>query len=205
MRPLTPLLLTLAATSARAIDYSSLHCPTDPTSTLETPTYGTSGAIFTICSELLINAPPISAYSAILDFNSYPLWNTFIISVGLPSNVTTTPGDIYISMPMSFISNGLISGINTTSTEVISLFDATGTDGYLVNAWHYDDGFGGIGARAEHPNVFVDLGNGSTRYLSYETYYAGLTTGTIGLLREQLQHEWDVQAQDLKAYVEGKY
>ncbi|KAI0840904.1 hypothetical protein F5Y06DRAFT_262022 [Hypoxylon sp. FL0890] len=193
-----------AALTSRQVDYGSLHCPSDPSSTLVTPTYGTEGAIFTICTELVINAAPLAGYNAILDFKSYPQWNSFIINVAVPENVTSTPEDIYVGMPMTFTSNGLISGLNTTSIEVISLFDPSGAAGYLINAWHYDDGFGGIGSRAEHPNIFVDLGNGSTRYLSYETYYAGLATGTIALLKDKLQKEWDIQAQDLKAYVESR-
>ncbi|KAI1470754.1 uncharacterized protein F4812DRAFT_277422 [Daldinia caldariorum] len=196
-------LATSASLISEQIDYGSLHCPEDALSTLVTPTYGTKEAIFTICSELVINARPLTAYNAILDFKSYPGWNSFIIDVALPDNVTSTPEDIYVGMAMKFTSNGLIGGLNTTSTEVISLLDASGAEGYLINAWHYDDGIGGVGSRAEHPNVFVDLGNGSTRYLSYETYYAGLTTGTIALLKLQLQRQWDVQANDLKTYVES--
>ncbi|KAI1105846.1 hypothetical protein F4804DRAFT_330930 [Jackrogersella minutella] len=192
-----------AALLSRQVDYGSLHCPEDPLGTLVTPTYGTEGAIFTICSELVINAEPLAGYNAILDFKSYPQWNSFIIDVALPDNVTSTPEDIYVGMTMTFTSNGLIGALNTTSTEVISLFDSSGSAGYLINAWHYDDGVGGAGARAEHPNVFVGLGNGSTRYLSYETYYAGWSTGIIALLKDQLQQEWDIQAQGLKTYVEN--
>ncbi|OTA63733.1 hypothetical protein K449DRAFT_381489 [Hypoxylon sp. EC38] len=201
---LTAPLAVSATLVSRQIDYGSLHCPEDPTATLVTPTYGTKGAIFTICSELIINAEPLAGYNAILDFKSYPQWNSFIINVALPDNVTSTPEDIYVGMAMTFTSNGLIGGLNTTSTEVISLFDPSDASGYLINVWHYDDGVGGIGSRAEHPNVFVDLGNGSTRYLSYETYYAGWSTGTIALLKDKLQKQWDIQAQDLKAYVESK-
>ncbi|OTA92999.1 hypothetical protein M434DRAFT_396005 [Hypoxylon sp. CO27-5] len=200
---LTAPLAASASLISRQIDYGPLHCPEDPTATLITPTYGTKGAIFTICSELIINAEPLAGYNAILDFKSYPQWNSFIINVALPDNVTSTPEDIYVGMAMKFTSNGLIGGLNTTSTEVITLFDPSGVSGYLINAWHYDDGVGGIGSRAEHPNVFVDLGNGSTRYLSYETYYAGWSTGTIALLKDKLQKQWDIQAQDLKAYVES--
>ncbi|KAI2637059.1 hypothetical protein GGS26DRAFT_588606 [Hypomontagnella submonticulosa] len=130
---------------------------------------------FYICSELIINAKPLVAYNAILYFKSYPSWNSFIPYVGLTDNVTSTPEDIYEGMAMNFISNGLIGELNTTSTE----------------------------SRAEHPNIFADLGNGSTQYLSYETYYAGLSTGTIALLKYKLQQQWNVQAEDLKAYVES--
>ncbi|KAI1461390.1 hypothetical protein F4805DRAFT_280870 [Annulohypoxylon moriforme] len=194
---------TSAALTTRQVDYGSLHCPLDSLGTLTTPTYGTDGAIFTVCSELLITASPLAVYNAILDFKSYPHWNAFITDIALPSNVISTPEDLYVGMSMTFTSTGLIGDLNTTSTEVLTLFDASGSSGYLINAWRYDDGVDGVSARAEHPNVLVDLGNGSTRYLSYETYYAGLSTGAIALLKGQLKDEFDVQAQDLKAYVES--
>ncbi|KAL7627563.1 hypothetical protein AAE478_001756 [Parahypoxylon ruwenzoriense] len=186
------------------VDYGSLHCPEDPWGTLVTPTYGTKGAVFGICTELTIDAPPRAVYDAVLDFQSYRLWNSFIVDVELPPNVSSTPEDVYVGMVMRFTSRGLIGGLNTTSTEVVSLFDDGPGSSYSLAVWHYDDGIGGTGSRAEHPNVFVDLGNGSTRYLSYETYYAGLSTGTIALLKEQLQNAYDVQGRDLKAYVERK-
>ncbi|KAI1210849.1 uncharacterized protein F4807DRAFT_420607 [Annulohypoxylon truncatum] len=202
------LLTSLAATASAAlttsqVDYGSLHCPSDSLGTLTTPTYGTDGAIFTVCSELLINASPLAVYNAILDFKSYPRWNAFIPDVSLPANVTSTPRDLYLGMPMTFTSSGLIGSLNTTSAEILTVLDASGASDYLLNAWRYDDGVGGVSARAEHPNVLVDLGNGSTRYLSYETYYAGLSTGAIALLKEQLKQEFDIQAQDLKTYVES--
>ncbi|KAI1638125.1 hypothetical protein F4809DRAFT_601325 [Biscogniauxia mediterranea] len=112
-------------------------------------------------------------------------------------------------------------GVNTTSEEVVTVvMNASDPDpnnsnataingegdgdggGYLVAAWRYDDGLGGAGARAEHPTVLVDLGDGTTRMLSYETYYDGLFTGAIALLRDRLQERFETQARDLKAYVE---
>ncbi|KAI2469376.1 hypothetical protein F4781DRAFT_220914 [Annulohypoxylon bovei var. microspora] len=191
-----------AALSSQQADYSTLHCPPDPYATLVTPSYGTSDAIFTVCSELVIAAPPSTVYAATLDFQSYARWNTFIPTVALPANVSATPADVWVGMAMTFTSRGLVGGLNTTSAEVVSLLDGGGT-GYLMSAWRYDDGVGGASARAEHPNVLVDLGDGSTRYLSYETYYAGLSTGAIALLKAQLKEQFDVQARDLKAYVES--
>ncbi|KAI1484705.1 hypothetical protein F5X96DRAFT_663245 [Biscogniauxia mediterranea] len=121
-------------------------------------------------------------------------------------------------MRLRLTSAGILGpGINTTSEEVVTVVmtnndannnNATTTingdgNGYLVAAWRYDDGLGGAGARAEHPTVLVDLGDGTTRMLSYETYYEGLFTGAIALLRDRLQERFETQARDLKAYVEG--
>ncbi|KAI1505304.1 hypothetical protein F5X99DRAFT_430551 [Biscogniauxia marginata] len=153
------------------------------------------------------SAPPSSPRR--LDFLSYGAWNTFIVDVDVPS----TSRDVHVGMRMTLTSRGIAGpGLNTTSSEIVTVLD-DGTDedededasDYLLAAWRYDDGLGGAGTRAEHPTVLVALGDGTTtRMLSYETYYEGLSTGTIALLRDQLQERFETQASDLKAYVESK-
>ncbi|KAI3321867.1 hypothetical protein HD806DRAFT_502166 [Xylariaceae sp. AK1471] len=206
----TPRDLTSSGVINYPYDYSSLTCPSPSSlelSALITPTYGTSGGVFTVCSCIQINAPASLVRDAILDFKSYPLWNSFVVFVSLPSNVTATPQDNYVGMPMTFTTSGLVAGSNTTSNEVLTVLDGAGVGGdgepYFLAAWRYDDGLAGIGSRAEHPCVIVDLGNDSSWLLSYESYYAGLLTPTIALLKSQLQEQFDAQAADLKTYVEG--
>ncbi|KAI0014344.1 hypothetical protein F4779DRAFT_612637 [Xylariaceae sp. FL0662B] len=204
----------------------TLPTPTCGTPTPDIPLHffhgnGTSGAIFGICTTEVIDAPAAAVYAALLDFASYGRWNTFIVDVSLlllPStkDVSTTPADdVYVGMPMRFTSRGLVDGVDTTSVEVISGIegpgagdvagegDGEGNRGYLLASWRYDDGLGGLGSRSEHPSVLVDLGNGSTRYLSYETYYAGLESGAVALLKDNLQRQFEAQGRDLKAYVEN--
>ncbi|KAI0490579.1 hypothetical protein F4859DRAFT_12911 [Xylaria cf. heliscus] len=198
------------ATSSASInypyDYSSLACPSSQSSTLITPTYGEDGALFTVCSSIKINAPVSLTRDAILDFKSYSLWNSFVVSVSLPSNVTETPEHDYVGMPMVFATSGLVAGVNTTSAEVLTVVDYAGIGDngkpYTLVAWRYNDKLAGIGARAEHPIVVVDSGDGSSLYVSWETYYAGLVTPAIALLKSKLQAQFDAQAADLKAYVE---
>ncbi|KAI1305744.1 hypothetical protein F5Y03DRAFT_150847 [Xylaria venustula] len=199
--------VTSSAASADDFDYSSLSCPSSSLSTLTTPTYGTSGSVFTVCSSIDINASPIIIREVVLDFKAYYLWNSFVISVSVPENVTETPQDIYVGMPMVFTTSGLISGLNTTSNEILTTISDIGVGGngkpYLLMSWRYDDKLGGVGARAEHPVVIVDLGNGSSRVLSYETYYFGLITLPISLLTSSLNEQFKAQATDLKTFVEG--
>lgn len=108
---------------------------------------------------------------------------------------------------MTFTTAGLISGLNTTSDEVLTVVKGIGIsaprNSYLLVAWRYDDKLASIGPRAEHPVDSIDLGDNSSRVLSYETYYFGLLTPIIALFRSNLQMQFDVQATDLKSYVEG--
>ncbi|KAI1753548.1 hypothetical protein F4782DRAFT_80650 [Xylaria castorea] len=188
-------------------DYSSLACPSSSLSTLITPTYGEKGALFTVCSSIKINAPASLTRNAILDFKSYSSWNSFVVSVSLPSNVTETPKQDYVGMPMVFTTSGLVAGLNTTSAEILTVLDYVGVGGdgksFMLAAWRYDDKLAGVDARAEHPIVVVDSGDGTSWYLSWETYYVGLLTPAIALLRTKLQAQFEVQSADLKTYVEG--
>lgn len=185
------------------INWASLHCPSNSADGLPTPTYGSDQIVFTVCAELNISAPLIDVYNAILDFKAYPSWNTFVLAVDLPSNVTSTPTDNYVSMPMVFHTAGVFPPFNTTSTEVLTVLDYANAAGYSMSAWRYDDGLGGVGMRAEHPNVLVDVGDGTTRYLSFETYYVGAETVVVLPSKGNLQTAFEKEGADLKAYVEG--
>ncbi|KAJ3578157.1 hypothetical protein NPX13_g2410 [Xylaria arbuscula] len=188
-------------------DYSSLSCPSSRWSTLTTPTYGDSGALFTVCSSINVAAPATAVRDVVLDFKSYHLWNSFVVSVSVSSDVTGTPQDLYVGTPMTFTTAGLVNGLNTTSDEILTVVDGIGTgvsgNPYFLVAWRYDDKLAGLSSRAEHPIVIIDLGDNSSRVLSYETYYFGLLTPIIALLRTNLQAQFDAQARDLKAYAEG--
>ncbi|KAJ7467340.1 hypothetical protein B0H11DRAFT_2239320 [Mycena galericulata] len=141
-----------------------------------------STIVFTVCTELNISAPLIDVYNAILNFQVYPSWNTFVFAVDLPSNVTTTPTDNYVGMPMTFRAAGLLPPFNTTSNEVSTVLDYVDAAGYSMSAWR----------------------GGTTLYLSFETYYVGMETAVILPLKDNLQMEFDKQGEDLKAYVEAE-
>ena len=47
----------LASLPRSGTDWASLRCPPDSKSTLPTPTYGDTDAVFTVCTEELIHAP----------------------------------------------------------------------------------------------------------------------------------------------------
>lgn len=56
---------------------------------------------------------------------------------------------------------------------------------------------------SEHPNILVEQGDGTTRYVSYETYYNDPGTLLLVPFRKQLQDGYTQHGLDLKAYVEG--
>ncbi|KAK7752576.1 hypothetical protein SLS62_005544 [Diatrype stigma] len=190
--------------TAENINWPSLKCPEDYKDTLPTPTYGSDHGVFVVCTEELINAPMARVYDALLDYSRYPIWNSFVIDVKLPSEeLSETPTDVYVGMPMVLVTVGLLEGINSTSNEMITLLDDNGENGFMMNAWGVDDGLSGTIIAAEHPNILVDLGNDVTRYLSYETYYSSLLAPTVLLMREKLQTQFSQQGRDLKNYLEG--
>jgi hypothetical protein len=185
---------------------TSIRCPTDNESALPTPSYGCAGALFTICTERTINASLSVIYDAIIDFRRYPAWNSFVVSVALPENVTS-PDDATVGMQMTFTTQGILPGINTTSGEAITVLDASltgeGGSAAAVSAWRFNDGVGGLsGIAAEHPNVLTNLGNGTVRYVSWETYYGAVSVALLAM-RDGLRNGFERQGDDLRAFVES--
>ncbi|KAK2607142.1 hypothetical protein N8I77_005844 [Diaporthe amygdali] len=186
----------VATPPKRAIDWASLRCPQDSTSTLPTPTYGDTDAVFTICTEELINAPPKVIYNTLIDYNSYHLWNSFVVDVEVPPGVNT-PEDVYINMPMTLFTSGVIPFINTTSEEVVTGLEKN------MPTWRSNVTMLGVLIVAEHPNILVDQGGGITRYVSYETYYKEPLILSLLAIKPTLQKLFEQQGKDLRAYVES--
>lgn len=113
---------TVASLSQRDTDWASIRCPQDSKTTLPTPTYGDTDAVFTACTEQLINAPLKLVHDALVDFSSYRLWNSFVVDVEVAPGVKT-PGDVYVDMPMTFVTSGILPLVNTTSDEVVTVID----------------------------------------------------------------------------------
>ena len=211
---LLPSLLPASLVSSRAIkekptkissreftyDANTINC--NQSSILTTPTYGTKGAIFTICSSILINAPVSVIYETIIDFRRYGEWNSFVVSVDVPANVSTAQ-DVYIGMPMTFKSAGLIPGMETSSKEVITGLNPQQAPGIASAVWKYDDSVNGYFQRAEHISLVREKEAGVREYVSWETYYGPGAVVVGGLLKANLQEAFERQGRDLKARVEG--
>lgn len=177
-------------------NWASVQCPTDPSTVLPTPTYGYTDSVFTVCAEYLIDAPAELIYNTLIDFKSYHLWNTFVVDVQVPPNVTNTPEDVYIGMQMTFTTAGLVPLINTTSIETVTVLDNDADAGYRLSAW-------GLLPISEHANILVSQGDGVTRYVSYETFFHELLAAPVLLLRPALQKQFEQQGEDLRTYVES--
>ncbi|TVY84081.1 hypothetical protein LSUE1_G001526 [Lachnellula suecica] len=163
---------------------------------MTTPTYGTTGAVFTVCAQDFINGSPSTVYNVILDFLRYPAWNEFVYYLDLPANVSSA-ADVYVGMPMTLHTSGLIPGLNTTSDERITYLEPDSNPPWI--GWRYDPGaIGGLLMQAEH-----DLGNGSTKYVSWETYYGAGAAGLQLLLGNNLQADFELQGTNLKQRVES--
>lgn len=122
-----------------AINWGSLRCPQDMddvSSVLPTPTYGTEGRAWMVCSETLIRAPPRRVYGALVDFGRYRDWNSYVTDVEIvqhptssrvPLNATTAAGSkyhgkVYEGMELTFTFNGLGGeGVVTTGPEVVTV------------------------------------------------------------------------------------
>lgn len=135
-------------------------------------------------------------YDALIDYSSYHLWNSFVVDVGVPPGVKT-PEDVYVGMPMTLTTSGVVPLINTTSAEVV-----TGL-GRTLPTWRSNVTIAGSLVVAEHPNILVDQGEGITRYVSYETYYKNPLILSLLAARSTLQGLFEQQGKDLKAYVES--
>lgn len=169
--------------------------------TLPTPSYGLhDNPVFTVCSELAIHAPLPLIYSALLNFSAYHAWNTFVIAVALPANIIT-PQDVAVGLVMNFTTTGLVPGVNTSSTEVVSVLEPPGRKmRHGLVAWGSEDM--ATQFKAEHPTILTDVGGGWTRSVSYETYYGAGATAILPL-KANLQREFEVENEDLKRLVEG--
>ncbi|KAK8108504.1 hypothetical protein PG984_014305 [Apiospora sp. TS-2023a] len=212
-----------------AINWGALRCPQnmdDKSSILPTPTYGTKGRAWMVCSETLIQAPPRRVYDALVDFGRYRDWNSYVTDVEIvhptsrvPINATTAKdhGKVYEGMELTFTFNGLGGkGVVTTGPEVVTVLSGSSAlkssgnckkhaeGAYLVNAYRSDLKVAGELIRSEHPNVITVAGEGYTRLVSWETYYEGKSTETFKLLRSEMQALNDQQGADLKACLEKK-
>lgn len=189
-----------------AVNWATMQCSPDPNAILPTPSYGDVNGSFTVCAQNLIKAPPQVVYDAIVDFHSYPAWNTFTYNVsGLPANVTSTPADVYVGMPMALHSTGVVPLINTTDDLVVSVLQNDPNKGYMMPAWLSNTTFFGVLAKTERVHVLTPAEGGGTRYVAFQTFFKDpLYLDKVEyLLKGNLQNGFALQGDDLRVYAES--
>jgi len=166
------------------------------TGIMATPRFGTTNAVFTVCSNLTIPATPSLIYNVLADFPRYHEWNSFVYDIDLPTGVETVD-DIFVEMPMTFYTRGLVPGLNTTSEERMTALEGGEEVVPKYIAWRYDGGpAGDLLMQAEHVSLLVEV-EGGTRYVSWETYY-GPGAPAVLALEGQLNEQFAVQGYDLR-------
>lgn len=102
---------------------------------------------------------------------------------------------------MTFRISGLVPGVNTTSDEMITYLEAHSSPPFV--GWHYNPGpIVDSVMQAEHISALYEIGDGETRYVSWETYY-GAEALAVEALKANLVTEFENQARDLKERVES--
>lgn len=200
--PLLHLGLVLAESSPLG-SYSAVRCNDTK---LGTPAYGNKNIVFTVCAEKTIKASVQQVYDVLLDFAEYSKWNTFVVNVTNKDGSPVAPGPAKLGLEVNFKSNGLLPLMNASSSEIVSIADTmvvpenpAGTGQVAINAWTAVM----PGIQAQHPNILTDLGDGWTRYVSYESYYGLLAPVVEVLLVANLRRQFEQQGADLKQYVEA--
>lgn len=118
------------------INWATLRCPQNMDGSVDgilpTPSYGTEGRAWMVCTETLIRAPPRAVYDALVDFGNYGKWNSYVTNVEVVHPTSKVPLQnsddpahkkaVYEGMDLSFTFNGLGGkGVVTTGPEVLTV------------------------------------------------------------------------------------
>ena len=183
----------MAAVPLNLTLYESIDCSTG--GIYPTPTYGVNDGVFTVCATINITGTTEQASYVILDFNNYYKWNQFVYAAIPPAGVQT-PSGVVPGLAVLMNSTGVPTGYNASSTDIMTYIDPP-----TLTAWKNVELEASVG-HSEHVQVFVPLGNGLIRYVNYQTQYGAGAENVVDLLPD-FQREFDLQATDLKAYVEA--
>lgn len=123
-------LLTFTLATTIGIPILPRTCAPDP-ELMMTPTYGTNNSVFTICAQLTIDGSLSTVYDVVQDFPRYSQWNSFVFNVDLTSGNVSSAKDVYVGMPMTLHTRGLIEGADSTSANVISWLEPVAR--YVMN------------------------------------------------------------------------
>ncbi|KAM0707859.1 hypothetical protein Q7P35_004508 [Cladosporium inversicolor] len=194
---------------AHFLDKQSLH--PRPSPTVSSPT-------FSVLGHAIINAPPAAVYDALLDLPNYRNWNTFIPNAELKKSgegaKTTDTTHMHTGAVFEFtVKMKQTSDSLTKSTEICTLAEplktSTPEDPFPVTKanWIYD--VSGIPLMkhllwSEHVHEIIDLGDGRTEYVHWESFGGVLATLIKWFASGDLARSFREWPEELKVYVEGK-
>ena len=133
LRTLLLFIATLTTTLSQSLP---LQCTA---AIMTTPRFGTTNAVFTACFNLTIPSTPSPIYNILADFPRYHEWNSFVYDIDLPAGVETVD-DVYVEMPMTFHTRGVVEGLNTTSQERVTALEGGEEVAEKYIGWRFDGG-----------------------------------------------------------------
>lgn len=195
--------------ASKTLPSSELIAPT------AVPTYG-DGGVFTVIARTNIAASPISLLRIILDHSSYLKWNVFIPAIkiesepDLPSaSVSDLPGEAHqlrvgtkftmsVNMDGRPVDESLdLNALQKTTCQVTLLEKLEdGRKGYRV-AWKAL-GYPYLILRSERVLELVELQDGSTDFVTWETFGGVLAYVVNTLFGTKLKDRFADWARDLK-------
>lgn len=173
-------------------DFQNLHCANG--AILPTPTFGLKDAAFTVCGTSVVRGSIQAVSNAILDFRRYYKWNTFIANASLS---VCTPECVYgPGLKVAFTSTGIVPGLTTVGNDVTTYIERP-----HFFAWKNTESPDQTGI-SEHVSIFVPVRGGKVRYTHWQTQY-GAGAKNLLPVKDAFQSQFQKQADELKAYVEG--
>ncbi|KAF2718992.1 hypothetical protein K431DRAFT_229579 [Polychaeton citri CBS 116435] len=171
-----------------------------------------SGGVFSCYSSFSTHVAPKDVHSAIIHYQTWPEWNTFVPSciVTSPSNPTPTKLESGSKITFRARMDDLPSTSLATSKEIVTKVDSPPTKpGEVCRiCWVFDNGGSyapGFVMKAERVNEIEVREDGGTDYRTWETFAGPVAYAIRWKYGASLDKRFDDWRHDLKKYVEGRH
>lgn len=187
----------------------------DQHSTQPRPCPGVANPTFSVLGHCIINAPPAAVYDALLDLPNYRNWNTFVsASMKQPASGHGDTTRMHTGACFEFKAKMKeTSDSRTTSKEIVTFTEpvkvSTADDPTPTTTarWAFDAGNIPLLSyllQAEHVNELIDLGDGRTEYVHWESF-GGILAHLIKWINgDDLGRAFRNWPDELRVYVENK-
>lgn len=179
------------------------------------PCPGVPSPTFSVLGHCIINAPPAAVYDVLLDLPNYRNWNTFVsATMKQPAEGHVESTRMHTGARFEFKAKMKeTSDSRTTSKEIVTFTEpvrtATAQDPTPTTTarWGFDAGNIPLLKyllQAEHVNELIDLGDGRTEYVHWESFGGILATLIKWFNGDHLGKAFRNWSNELKVYVENK-